>query len=353
MIEVKHLTKTYGDHDAIRDLNFRIVSGRIYGLLGPNGAGKSTTMNIMTGCLAATSGTVNINGFDIYERPVEAKRCIGYLPELPPLYTDMTPREYLTFVAEAKRVAAPAIRGQVESVMEATQITDMADRLIRNLSKGYRQRVGIAQAMLGDPDIIILDEPTVGLDPKQLVEIRDLIAHLGEKRTVIISSHILSEISEICDELLVISGGRLVASGPLEELQKMVGDGETLHLVVRGDEAGVLDVLAGIPELGERRVLPHPTEGEVAVDVRIPRGTDVRDRVFFAMADRRYAVVTMETEEMTLESVFLALTENGAGETESPAGEADSGSAAEARPGRPGDGADAGKNETQTEERTE
>lgn len=311
MIEVKQLTKRYGDHTAVHNLNFKIVNGKIYGLLGPNGAGKSTTMNMMTGCLAPTSGTININGFDIYDDPIQAKKCIGYLPEQPPLYMEMTPQEYLTFVAEAKGVAPVKVAKQVQEVMELTRIYDMKDRLIRNLSKGYKQRVGIAQAMLGNPEIIILDEPTVGLDPKQIIEIRDLIRHLGHSRTVIISSHILSEISELCDEILVISGGELIASGTQQELQARMCQTKVLHLVVRGDEEGVLAVLAGIEGVGEPEVLAAPAPGQVAVDVTVDRD-EMRDAIFFAMADKKYAVLTMELEEQSLENIFLALTDTAA-----------------------------------------
>jgi ABC-2 type transport system ATP-binding protein len=273
-------------------------------------------MNIMTGCLAATEGTVNINGFDIYNDAVRAKQLIGYLPELPPLYDDMTPMEYLSFVAEAKGVDPERCARQVREVMERTDIMSMKDRLIGNLSKGCRQRVGIAQAMLGNPEIIILDEPTVGLDPKQLVEIRELIRQLGESRTVIVSSHILAEVSELCDELLVISDGKLVAQGALSELEAMLGDTDSLHLVVRGDKEGVLSVLEGIVGRDACTLRPSANKDEVTVDVSISRESDIRDRIFFAMADRRYAVLTMEIEHKSLENVFLALT--GASSPEEP-----------------------------------
>ena len=212
MIEVSNLTKKYGDHIAVDHLSFRVEKGQIYGFLGPNGAGKSTTMNIITGYLAATEGTVTIDGKDVQKDPEEAKRAIGYLPELPPLYVDMTVREYLDFVAELKKVPKKERKQQIDEVMEMTQITDMQQRLIRNLSKGYRQRVGLAQAILGYPEVIILDEPTVGLDPKQIIEIRDLIRKLGENHTVILSSHILSEVSAVCDHIMIIAHGKLVAS---------------------------------------------------------------------------------------------------------------------------------------------
>ena len=307
MIEVKNLTKTYGDHEALCGVSFKIANGKIYGLLGPNGAGKSTTMNIMTGCLAPTSGTVRINGFDIYEQAIEAKRLIGYLPEQPPLYDDMTPEEFLLFVAEAKGVHPELALRQVKEVMALTNITDMKDRLIANLSKGCRQRVGIAQAMLGTPEVIILDEPTVGLDPKQLVEVREMIRTLGEDRTVIVSSHILSEVSELCDELLVIAQGKLVAKGTLEDLEAMVGRTDTLHLSVRGDEAGILEVLRGIVDVEGATVTA--SQDTVSITLDIERGRDVRDDIFFAMADKRYAVVAMEIEHKSLENVFLALTQ--------------------------------------------
>ena len=219
MIEIRNLTKVYGDRTAVDDLNVKINNGKIYGLLGPNGAGKSTTLNMMTGCLAPTSGTVRINGFDIFDEPLKAKKCIGYLPEIPPLYGELTPYEYLRFVVDAKGVSYERAHRQVREVMELTQIDGMRDRLIKKLSKGCRRRVGIAQALLGNPDIIILDEPTVGLDPKQITEIRGLIRKLAETKTVIISSPILAEISELCDHVLIIANGKLVANAPIKELQ--------------------------------------------------------------------------------------------------------------------------------------
>ena len=309
MIEVKELTKVYGDHTAVDHLSFKINNGKIYGLLGPNGAGKSTTMNMITGCLAPTSGTVKINGFDVCEEPIQAKRCIGYLPEIPPVYEELTPEEYLRFVAEAKGVEYERAIRQVREVMDLTQITSMRARLIKNLSKGYRQRVGIAQAMLGSPDIIILDEPTVGLDPKQLAEIRALIRRLGEMKTVIVSSHILAEISEICDHVLIISDGKLIANAPIDELQGKTDAGVRIKLSVRGDEDGVIEVLSAIPELESCTVGASHEPGVVSLTVVARGKEDLRDRIFFAMADHRYAVLSMEREEATLESIFLSLTE--------------------------------------------
>ena len=309
MIEVKNLTKVYGDHTAVDHLSFKINNGKIYGLLGPNGAGKSTTMNMITGCLAPTSGTVKINGFDVCEEPIQAKKCIGYLPEIPPVYEELTPEEYLRFVAEAKGVEYERAIRQVREVMDLTQITSMRARLIKNLSKGYRQRVGIAQAMRGSPDTIILDEPTVGLDPKQLAEIRALIRRLGEMKTVIVSSHILAEISEICDHVLIIADGKLIANAPIDELQGKTDAGARIKLSVRGDEDGVIEVLSAIPELESCTVGVSHEPGVVSLTVVARGKEDLRDRIFFAMADHRYAVLSMEREEATLESIFLSLTE--------------------------------------------
>ena len=234
MIEVKDLTKRYGKNVAVDHLNFRVKEGQIYGFLGPNGAGKTTTMNMLTGYLAASEGKILIDGHDISEEPMEARRCIGYLPEMPPLYLNMTPLEYLEFAAELKRLPKEQQDEAVRKVMEQTQIWDMQDRLIRNLSKGYRQRVGLAQALLGDPKVLILDEPMVGLDPKQIIEIRELIRSLGKKHTVILSSHILSEITSICDHVMIISHGKLVASDTPEKLGQYMKSSDVMELRIRG-----------------------------------------------------------------------------------------------------------------------
>lgn len=243
MITVEHLTKRYGSVTAVDDISFTIEDGHIYGFLGPNGAGKSTTMNIMTGCLAATSGEVKIDGFDIFEQARQAKQCIGYLPEIPPLYTDETPEEYLRFVAEAKGIAKRDIPAEITRVMRETRLTEMGGRLIRNLSKGYRQRVGIAQALLGNPRYIILDEPTVGLDPLQIIEIRDLIRELGEKHTVILSSHILSEVQAICESVLIIAHGKLVAFDTPQNLEMMLAANNRLTIVAETNEPGLRAIL--------------------------------------------------------------------------------------------------------------
>lgn len=309
MIEVKNLVKRYGNTTAVNGISFTVEPGKIYGLLGPNGAGKSTTMNIVTGCLAATEGSVTVNGYDIFENPTEAKKCIGYLPEIPPLYNDMTPEEYLTFVAEAKNVKSGYVRHQVREVMETTGLTEMKDRLIRNLSKGYRQRVGIAQAMLGSPDIIILDEPTVGLDPKQILEIRELIRQLGETKTVILSSHILAEVSAVCERVMVISHGNLVADDTIEHLEALANRSDKLRIGVRGDLETVVSRIEAIDGvLGCRESYVDP-DGIAMLDIELCKGRDVRDDIFFAMSDLRYPVVLMNYENTTLENIFLALTD--------------------------------------------
>ena len=310
MIKVEHLTKQYGDRYAVNDISFEVHKGEIVGFLGPNGAGKSTTMNIITGCLSPTEGTVLINGYDVCKQPIEAKRQIGYLPEQPPLFTDMTPLEYLTFVAEAKGVSADLVDRQVKEAMTLTDLSLVQDRLIRNLSKGYRQRVGIAQAFLGSPDIVILDEPTVGLDPKQLAEIRALIRKLGSKMTVVISSHILSEIAELCDHVIILSEGRVVADSPMEDLSAQLNAETELLLTVKGDREGVLKVLETLEDVGRVKVLSSDKK-TVKLKVATLGEADIRDDIFFAMAERRYAVISMERGEHSLEEIFLSLTDKG------------------------------------------
>ncbi len=324
MIEVQNLTKVYGKNTAVENVSFKIRNGRIYGLLGPNGAGKSTTMNIIAGCLSPTEGTVLINGYDICDQPTEAKRQIGYLPEQPPLFTDMTPAEYLTFVAEAKGVSEELLDRQVKEAMQVTDILSVKDRLIRNLSKGYRQRVGIAQAMLGSPDIVILDEPTVGLDPQQLTEVRALIRKLGEKLTVIISSHILSEIAELCDHVIILSEGRVVADDDMAELEARMNPETTLRMTVKGDEEGVRRVLKAIEGVSSvTKEAASAEEGTVTLKVTTAADTDLRDDIFFAMAAERYAVISMERSEQSLEEIFLSLTAKKAKHTTAKKEESD------------------------------
>ncbi|MEE0969319.1 MAG: ATP-binding cassette domain-containing protein [Clostridia bacterium] len=311
MIEVKNLVKRYGNHTAVNGISFTVEPGRIYGFLGPNGAGKSTTMNILTGCLAASEGSVKVNGHDIFEDPKAAKSCIGYLPELPPLYGDMTPQEYLTFVAEAKKVKSGYIGSRVSEVMEITGITDMKDRLIRNLSKGYRQRVGIAQAMLGSPDIIILDEPTVGLDPKQILEIRQLIRTLGETKTVILSSHILAEISAVCERVMIISHGNLVADDTIEHLEEIANRSDKLKLTIKGDRDKIENALGSIEGVisfnGEESPEFH---GIYTYEIEPVRYRDIREDIFFAMSDIKCPILSMNYDKTTLEDIYLALTDD-------------------------------------------
>ena len=276
MIEISHLTKRYGENTAIRDLNLTLETGHVYGFLGPNGAGKSTTMNIIAGCLAATEGTVRINGHDIYEEPLAAKKCIGYLPELPPLYPDMTPEEYLSFVARAKHIARGEVFYQVQYVMDITGLMDVKDRLIENLSKGYRQRVGIAQAILGEPEIIILDEPTVGLDPKQKMDILDLIHALSAEHTVILSSHILSEISAVSDELIIISRGRIVANGTPDELRTALGTGDVIEMELAATHQQVLDYANALTMAEEITVTETDTPNIWQLRIICPPHQDLR-----------------------------------------------------------------------------
>lgn len=312
MIEVMNLTKKYGSHVAVDHLSFRVEKGQIFGFLGPNGAGKSTTMNIMTGYLAASEGTVTINGIDVQKEPEEAKRNIGYLPELPPLYMDMTVSEYLLFVAELKKVDKKNRAKQMEEVMEMTQITDMKNRLIRNLSKGYRQRVGLAQAILGYPEVIILDEPTVGLDPKQIIEIRDLIRKLGENHTVILSSHILSEVSAVCDHVMIIAGGRLVASDSPDGLTKLMSGSRELALEIKGDKDSVEKVLSSVSQIDTVRNIVQTEAGCVKATIMARENQDIREELFFALADARLPVFSMHQSEKSLEDIFLELTDETA-----------------------------------------
>ncbi len=310
MIEVNNLVKRYGDHTAVDHLSFKIEKGKIYGFLGPNGAGKSTTMNMITGYIASTEGTVTIDGHDILDEPEQAKKCIGYLPEMPPLYFDMTVLEYMNFVADLKKIPKDKKKSMVAEVMEMVKITDMKNRLIKNLSKGYRQRVGLAQAILGYPEVIILDEPTVGLDPKQIIEIRDLIKSLKEKHTVILSSHILSEVSAVCDYVLIISHGKLVASDTPENLGKLAEGSNTLNLIVKGEKDKICTALGQIE--GVKNVTAADAKEEHAwnVNVSTNEDRDVREAVFFKMADAKCPILEMQSRKVSLEEIFLELTED-------------------------------------------
>ena len=310
MIEVNNLVKRYGDHTAVDHLSFKIEKGKIYGFLGPNGAGKSTTMNMITGYIASTEGTVTIDGHDILEEPEQAKKCIGYLPEMPPLYFDMTVLEYMNFVADLKKIPKDKKKSMVEEVMEMVKISDMRNRLIKNLSKGYRQRVGLAQAILGYPEVIILDEPTVGLDPKQIIEIRDLIKNLKKKHTVILSSHILSEVSAVCDYVLIISHGKLVASDTPDNLSKLAQGSNTLSLLVKGDRDHIRILLGEIPGIREISITASKEQEGWEVNLSTEESTDIREEVFFKMADNHYPILEMKSKKVSLEEIFLELTED-------------------------------------------
>ena len=318
MIEVSNLTKYYGEHKAVDNISFSVKDGTVCGFCGPNGAGKSTTMNIMTGCLSATSGTVTIGGYDIFEHPIEAKGLIGYLPEQPPLYLEETPREYLRFIAEAKKVPRNALRDEISRVMEETQISDVADRLIRNLSKGYRQRVGIAQTLLGNPRVVILDEPTVGLDPIQVVEIRDLIKNLGKKHTVILSSHILSEVQQMCDEIIIIAKGRLLAYDTAENLEKLLLPKVTLEVesdATREESEAVLGTLEGIEkaEYSEEEGLL-----KILLTTTPEKELEIRKNLSLKLAEINRAVLKSDKVKANLEEIFIELTNPEADGTGDP-----------------------------------
>ncbi|WP_295587265.1 ABC transporter ATP-binding protein [uncultured Oscillibacter sp.] len=313
MISVEHLTKCYGDFMAVDDLSFEIEEGHVYGFLGPNGAGKSTTMNIMTGCLSATKGHVRIDGHDIFEEPNEAKKLIGYLPEQPPLYMNETPEEYLRFVGEAKGLRGEALRSQIDQVIQQTRIEDVRKRCISALSKGYKQRLGIAQALLGNPRVIILDEPTVGLDPIQIIEIRDLIRQLGQEHTVIFSSHILSEVQTICDQILIIAKGKLIAFDRPENLEKRLLTPNEIHFTAEASEDEVREILDGISHITDVQT-EFPEDGLVSVRLKTD-ADDIRAlsrTLFFAFARQNRALVEISLKKANLEEIFLELTESTA-----------------------------------------
>ena len=310
MIKVEHLTKKYGEVLALDDLSFEIEEGQVYGFLGPNGAGKSTTMNIMTGCLSATAGSVTIGGHDVFEEPDAAKRLVGYLPEQPPLYMNETPLEYLRFVGEAKGLRGSELAAQIDEVAEQAGTSDVMRRRIGDLSKGYRQRVGIAQALLGEPRVIILDEPTVGLDPIQIIEIRDLIRSLGQSHTVILSSHILSEVQAICDKILIIAHGQLVAFDTPAKLEERLAATGELSLTTDVSLDAARQALAGVKMLAE--VLPEMgTDGFTHLRLRAAQEDlyATAREVFFAFAERRLAILEMRLNKASLEDVFLELTD--------------------------------------------
>ena len=308
MIEVNNLVKRYGSVTAVDHLSFRVNKGQIYGFLGPNGAGKSTTMNMITGYISATEGNVRINGFDMSEEPEKAKEHIGYLPEIPPVYPDMTPEEYLLFSGEIKKVTKNELRREMERVMELTGVTQMRKRLIGNLSKGYRQRVGFACALLGNPEVVILDEPTVGLDPKQIIDIRSLIQSLKGDHTVILSSHILSEVSAVCDHVLIISKGKLVADGQTDQIRGLMKHSNVYQMQVQGEEQQILQSLKGVKDI---RKLEAKTEDGGLVSIRLETDSDrdPRAEVFRVLASIDCPIMELTSKKMSLEDVFLELTD--------------------------------------------
>lgn len=308
MIEVENLVKRYGNYVAVDHLSFSVEKRGIYGFLGPNGAGKSTTMNIMTGYIAASEGIVKINGHDMMKEPEEAKRNIGYLPEMPPLYQDMTVNEYLIFVEEIKKLPRKERLKQLEEVMDLTMISDQRNRLIKNLSKGYKQRVGLAQAILGYPDIIILDEPTVGLDPKQIIEIRELIKTLGEKHTIILSSHILSEVQAVCDEIMILSKGKLVASDTPEGLTHLISGSASLEITVLGSKEQMELLLQKMDQILSYHFESGTESNCIKVIIETDAAVDIRTALFYHLAEEKMPVMSMNRLDKSLEDVFLELT---------------------------------------------
>ena len=308
MIEVKNLVKCYGNQTAVDHLSFTVDKGQILGFLGPNGAGKTTTMNIITGYISATKGTVTVNGVDVSEEPEEVKRMIGYLPEFPPLYPEMTVREYLSFVADLKKIKKGERKQMVMEVMEATKITAMSDRLIKHLSKGYKQRVGLAQAIMGYPELIILDEPTVGLDPKQIIEIRDLIKELSKKHTIILSSHIMQEVSAVCDTVMIIDRGKLILSDKPENLSYRLGATGGMRLSVKGDRTAIIEALKKVKRI--RRIKEHPmiSEGVIELTVYCGEKEDIREEVFHVLCEAMTPILEMQSLRMSLEDIFLKVT---------------------------------------------
>lgn len=308
MIEVKNLVKCYGSHTAVDHLNFTIKKGQIYGFLGPNGAGKSTTMNIMTGYLGATDGEVLINGHNILTEPYKAKKEIGYLPEQPPLYMDMTVLEYLKFVFCLKRIGKTFQEEHLETVIRLVKLDSVRNRLIKNLSKGYRQRVGLAGALVGFPEIIILDEPTVGLDPQQIIEIRQLIRSLAKDHTIILSSHILSEVREICDHIIIIYQGKLVASDTPENLESKMHGNETIEILAKGTLSSVKEAVSALPSIMESVYAETQESEHIRATLTVAGKKDIREQIFWTFADRKIPLLHLTNTRTTLEDIFLELT---------------------------------------------
>ncbi|MDI6618541.1 MAG: ATP-binding cassette domain-containing protein [Clostridiales bacterium] len=308
MIEVQNVSKRYGQHVALDNVSFTIKDGEVLGFLGPNGAGKSTMMNIITGYISATDGNVKVDGVDILESPEEAKKKIGYLPELPPLYMDMTVEEYLLFVSKIKKVPSDNIEKSLKRIMNVTKITDVRGRLIKNLSKGYKQRVGLAQSIIGNPKVLVLDEPTVGLDPKQIIEIRNLIKELGKQHTIILSSHILPEVSAVCDRVLIINKGKIVASGTPDELSKKLSYSNNLMLRIKGRAHDILNALKKLENIEKIKEQGVREPGTVDVLVEAKKGVDIRESLFRLMSASGLPILMMKSMDLSLEEVFLQVT---------------------------------------------
>lgn len=313
MIEVKNLVKRYGNHLALDNVSFTIEKGEVVGFLGPNGAGKSTTMNIITGYLSSTEGDVLVDGLSVLDEPEKAKAKIGYLPEIPPLYTDMTVNEYLSFVCDLKKVPASKKAETITRITKQVRISDVRKRLIRNLSKGYKQRVGIAQALIGDPEVLILDEPTVGLDPKQITEVRDLIKGLSENHTLIISSHILAEVQNVCDRVIIINKGRVVATDTPDNLAKSAIKSNKLELRIKGSKNDVLNGVTAIPGVKFAEIVRIREENSVDVNIETEEGADVREDIFEFCSVNHYPILQMKATEVNLEDIFLQITDGKRG----------------------------------------
>lgn len=310
MIEVKDLVKKYGDHLAVDHLSFSVERGQVLGFLGPNGAGKSTTMNMITGYISATEGTVTINGYDIYDEPEKAKKNIGYLPEQPPVYMDMTVQEYLAFVAELKKVAKAERAKMLEDIRKRVGIDQVKDRLIKHLSKGYRQRVGFAQALVGYPELIILDEPTVGLDPMQIIEIRDLIKELAKEHTILLSSHILSEVSAICDKVMIINKGKLVVSDKPEMLSKHLKATQELEIEVKIAQDQLATILSKVDGIEKVEYRESEEDGVVGACITTSQDADLREELFYLLANENAPIYSLHKKAISLEEIFLELTKN-------------------------------------------
>jgi ABC-2 type transport system ATP-binding protein len=319
MVKVENLVKRYGTNYALNDVSFEIGEGEVVGLLGPNGAGKSTAMNIITGFLSTSSGSAYINGIDILKDPIGAKRNIGFLPEQPPLYPEMTVAEYLNFVYELKGVEFPR-EAHISEILSTVKLTDVRDRLIKNLSKGYKQRVGIAQALIGDPKIVIFDEPTVGLDPKQIIEVRNLIRTLGREHTVILSTHILSEVQSVADRIIIINEGKLLADEKTENINRTINESSRYMVKICGPQREVLEALKGVSGVTHAEVSSEREKDSYTYHVESESGYDMRKNLFFAMAEKQWPVIAIEEESVSLEDVFIRLTDTKANEGKAKGG---------------------------------